>query len=179
MEKSHIQKKLEENKFRRMLEALKGVAVRRIYYAEDPTADSWREIYLHYVKHEWQEMSDCLKISDSSTWEQICAALLEHHILFEGQTVLLVLSKGSGIMMAELLIRDAAQAAWSLWHHETFWWGGFYSYGFMLLEPQRSLLFDACSDSADEENYRVYTWDFRDWIQIGAGENGTDSNRKI
>lgn len=84
MEKSHIQKKLEENKFRRMLEALKGVAVRQIYYADDPTADSWREIYLHYVKHEWQKMTDCLKIPDSSTWEQICAALLEHHILFGG-----------------------------------------------------------------------------------------------
>ena len=155
-----IQKKMEENKFRRLLEALKGVEVHTIYYADDPASDGWREVYRQYVTAERWETLDCLKIPDSSTSEQICAALAEHDILLEGQTVLLVLSRASGIMLAELLIRDVPQAADSLWHHEAYWWGGFYPYGFLLIDPQRKLLFDACSDSADEENYRVYTWDF-------------------
>lgn len=162
--KPDIQKKLEENKFRRMLEALKGVEVRTVYYADDPAADSWREIYRQYVTTEWWETPNCLKIPDSSTSEQICVALVEHNILFAGQTVLLVLSRAGGIMLAELLIRDVSQAADSLWHHEAYWLGGFYAYGFRLIDTQRKLLFDACSDSADEENYRIYTWDFSNVI---------------
>ena len=160
--KTDIQKKLEENRFRRMLEALKGVEVRQIYYADDPSADPWREIYSQYVMTERWETLDCLRIPDSSPWEQICATLIEHDILFAGQTALLVLSKASGMMFAELRLQDVSQAAYSLWHHEAFWWGGFYSYGFRLMDMQRKKLFDACSDSADEENYRIYIWDFSD-----------------
>lgn len=164
MDSSNIQKKLEENTFRRMLGAMNGMEVRRIYYADDPAADLWREIYRQYVTTEWRKQQDCLKIPDSSNREQICAALVENDILFAGQTVLLVLSKASGIMMAELLLQDIPQAAYSLWHHEAFYQGGFYSFGFMLIDTQRNTLFDACSDSEDEENYRIYSWNFSDVI---------------
>lgn len=162
---SDMQKKLEENRFRRMLEALKGVEVRSVYYADDPAADSWRKVYRQYVKDRRWETPDCLKIPAVSTSEQIYAALTAHNILFAEQTVLLVLSRASGIMMAQLLLLDLPQAAESLWHHEAYWLGGFYAFGFLVIDPQRKLLFDACSDSADEENYRVYTWDFSDVIE--------------
>lgn len=164
----NIQKKLEENKVRHMLQALKGVEVRKIFDSNDTSAGPFREIYRQYTELWHAEGLAYLKIPHNSVWEEIESVILSHQILMAGRQYDFVIPGNSGTMIAVLSIQDVSQAARSLWYHEAFWGYNGYSPGFTLIDWQRNTLVDACSDSADEENDRVYTWDFSSMIKIGS-----------
>lgn len=157
---SRLQRKKDGAKARYMLKNLAGIEIVRIYYDGDESTDYFRRKYRQYIKL-WQNGEiTSIKIPLKFKWTQIFQWIVSQAGMIRYSEYLFVIPMQSGEIIAEIKVNDVLEALTSLWNHQNFLIGKYYSCGFTLIDAHKKKIIDVNYDSSNEYNYQLYTWIF-------------------